>query len=131
MSFETASRSAEKRLQDNWAATPVAWDNKAFKQPRGTPWIRYQMSWGGALQIAIKTSRESGVIMIGVFTPKGDGPRPNHSLCDTIAALYRNWQEGYLFCEAPYVERVGEDEEWFHQNVVIPFYYDNCFEEVV
>ena len=134
--FDNQAKLIEKRLGDNWLATPIAWDGVEYIPSPGKPWIRIQVSWADSTLISGTSDggvyRETGIITIGVFTANKTGTRSNQDFCSSIANIFRGWSEGSLFCQAPYVVRVGEENEWFYQNVIIPFFYDNCFvQEVV
>lgn len=128
--FDEQNAIIEKRLSDNWIETPIAFDNVNYKPTIGTPWVRLTVTWNGSSLISGTADaglyREQGFIIIEVYTPINKGTQDNTSMCSEIAKLFRGYQSGSLYCQPPHVIRVGEEREWFHQNVYVPFYFDNC-----
>ena len=130
--FETVTQTLERRLQNNWALTPIAFDNVEYVPRRGEAFVRGTITQTLSEMTTIPANnsegnyREYGLLTIQVFTPKNEGSRPNAVLADGVAALYRGYQEGRLYCGAPRVNRIGSSDEFYQTNVLVEFYYDNC-----
>lgn len=130
--YETITQALEKRLQDNWALSPIAFDNVEYVPRRGEAFIRATITQTSAEATTIPANnqegnyREFGLLTIQVFTPQNEGSRPNAVLADGVAALYRGYQEGRLFCYSARVNRIGSSDEFYQTNVLVEFYYDNC-----
>lgn len=133
MAYEQTTRLLEKRLKDNWALTPIAFDNVEYVPKRGEAFIRATITQTLSELTSIPTDgygsgnyREYGLLTLQVFTPKNEGSRPNAVLADGLAALYRGYNEARLFCNEARVNRIGSSDEFYQTNVLVEFYYDNC-----
>lgn len=129
--FELASQLIEKRLQDNWTDTPIAFDNVEYVPVVGSPFVRLTISQTTSVLKTFATYgegmyQEFGLIIVQVFTPRNDGTHPNNVLADKIADLFRGWNSGRLFCGTTRIVRIGTEKNWHHANVMIEFYYENC-----
>lgn len=125
--FERTYKAIEKRVQDNWVTTPVDYDNGKFTPTAGTPYIRLQIEFAGSDQISVGgLERGVGLIYVSIFVTKGDGSRAATTLADTIRTLFKNQYDDGVRYLASYLQRVGEQNEWYQLNVLIPFKSDEC-----
>ncbi len=125
--FEEPTALIEKRLADNWVTTKIASDGMEFNPVRGVSYVRLQTEWADTNQISIGgMERGIGYIMVSVFTPHGKGSRPALVLADELRLLYNKWISGKLSFGVARIIRVGEKDEWYQVNVLVPFKYDEC-----
>jgi hypothetical protein len=109
--------------------TAVAWDNVAFSPPQG-PWIRVSLEGGFSDLVEFGSQvkeRNSGIVIVEVFTRPDVGTVENTVLCDYAAAMFRGVHEQGLHFAPPYVSRVGMMDGWFKQNVIAPFMRDTLY----
>jgi hypothetical protein len=127
--FETAANTIRQELADNITAYDIAWPNVSFTPPQSAPWLRFQINEGNASTPAFGSGvvyRHPGNVIVQVFVPANEGDGRARSIADTVAAVYRGKRltPGIRFFDAPYVNTVGRDGDWYQVNVICPFAYD-------
>jgi hypothetical protein len=130
MSYVNEHNQIRARFNTIWDDTlPVAWPNKAFTPIIDSPWVRltiidnpqYQVEIGNAA----KTFRNTGLIVVQVFTTLDEGDSVALGHADTIAAIFRNWCGTSVKCRAASIFNIGNDGNgWYQVNVSIPFVRD-------
>ncbi len=125
--FETTNQIIEKRFQDNWTDTKVDYENMPFTPVRGVSHVKLRIEWAITTNISIGgLKRGEGLIYVSVFTPVRDGSTKAMQLADKAANIFQNQQEGQVTFNAAFINRVGEGNEWYQLNVLIPFKSDEC-----
>lgn len=130
MSFSTARRDIEKRLDANWATTPVAFENVKFNPPNDSPWVKLRIFENSVNRINIGSPgfhRAQGTIIVEIYTLLGTGSNTGRSYADTIAAIFRDAQFNGITCREASVEIAGEINGWWQTNVSIPFFWDGVY----
>lgn len=130
MSLATARRDIEKRLSDNWATTPIAFDNVYYEPVKGTPWIQLSIQEGDAFRVNIGTPgvhRQTGIILIQIFTDTKSGTHIIRQYADTLSELFRDVQFNGITCREVDPVAVGFVEGWYQYNLNIPYYYDGVY----
>lgn len=130
MSLATARRDIEKRLADNWGTTPIAYDGVPFDPPADAAWIRLQILDGDAFRVNIGqpgVHRQTGVIMIQIYTPTETGSNTARQYADTLSALFRDITFNGITCRTPNPFNIGDTGGWYQFNVAIPYYYDGVY----
>jgi len=127
--FESAANTIRQELANNVTAYDIAWPNVSFTPPADAPWLRFTITEGTASTTAFGsgvTYRHPGNVIVQVFVPTNEGDGRARSIADTVAAVYRGKRlaPGIRFFDAPYINNVGRDGDWFQINVVAPFEYD-------
>jgi len=127
--FESAANTIRQELANNVTAYDIAWPNVSFTPPADAPWLRFTITEGTANTPAFGSGvvyRHPGNVIVQVFVPANEGDGRARSIADTVAAVYRGKRltPGIRFFDAPYVNTVGRDGDWFQVNVVAPFEYD-------
>ena len=128
MIYEDAERIIELTLQTQWTKTPIDFDNVHFESRRGQPFIRLQIEWSIADGIGPFRNRYGGDIMISVFVPGKMGSRLSAQYIDRLQAIFAALKHEHLQIRPARVQRVGDFEEWYQRNLLIPFTYDYCKE---
>jgi hypothetical protein len=114
---------------------PVAFDNSAFDPARDAqdasgdpaPWVRLTIVPGEGFQASLGTPRiwrSTGIVMVQVFAPLGQGDGPANELADDAAAVFRGVSLGSVIFRAPSLTRIGSDGAWYQVNVATPFQSD-------
>ena len=130
MSYVDEHNQIRARFNAEWAdALPVAWPNKAFTPVTDTPWVRFTIIDNPQYQVeignAVKTFRNTGLILIQIFADLDDGSTVPLTHADTIAAIFRNWCGTSVKCRAASINNIGSDGNgWYQVNVSIPFVRD-------
>lgn len=129
--FSKVQQIIEDRLKDNWVSTPVAYDNVEYVPKAGVPFIRPTITQTLSELTTVASPgkgnyREYGILTVQVFTEQNKGSRPNATLADGVAALFRGYNEERLYMHEARINRIGSDKEFFQTNVLVEFYYDNC-----
>lgn len=141
MSYAAARAVIEDRIQANWTATPVAWENVAFDPaapgdgfPAGGPFLALTVLWGNERQAsfgdATNLYRNTGVLQLHIRTAIGTGTAQAHQLLDDAAVLFRGQQiAGFTFWSAS--PEPGEEEReagggtgWYRLTMNVPFKLD-------
>ncbi len=124
MSYVQERVDIETRLSNGWNTTSIAWDNIPFVPTPGTAWIRCTILPGdvNALEFGRDTEKEhSGIIDIGIFTPKESGTVVARGYADTLSALFDMVAFGTIDCEEAVVQNLGSDEDWYQMSITIPY----------
>lgn len=136
--FETEEDTITALFNAGWNSTtyPVAWPNIDFTPPANptasTGWVRITVNPANARQaelgpVGARRYRHPGVVTVQVFTKDGTGSELSNQLCDTASAIFRGKTANNITYQAPYRDRVGSDDGWYQQNVVVPYYRDSDF----
>jgi len=124
MSYTQERIDIEARLKAGWSTTAIAWDNTPYAPNPGTAWIRCTILPGNveALEFGIDTVKEhSGIIDIGIFTPRDIGSAIARGYADTLSHLFDMVTFGSIECDEAEVQNVGPVGDWYHLVVTIPF----------
>jgi len=153
MSFVQDRVDIETRLNSNWSTTAIAWDNVPYVPAPGTPWVKCQIlpSDVNALEFGRDTLKAfTGIIDIGIFTPKSSGSATAREYADTLSALFdmvefginqsriaesgdtriteaedtRATEDlvlGRVDCDEASVQNRGIEDDWYQLAVLIPF----------
>lgn len=125
--FSDANSIIERRLDANWTATPIQYDNVRYIPAIGTAFIRMQIEWATANVVSIGGRiKAEGYVLLSIFTPAGEGTSVPLGYADTLASLFNMYHEDAIKLLAAVINRVGMQKEWFQVNVEIPFSYDAC-----
>lgn len=112
-------------ISNNWTRTPVVYDNTE-QTYQNTSWIRVTIAPATAEPACIGSNkiRVTGQIIIQIFTPIGDGPKPAFEIADEIAELMQNKSIGSVTNTwTAETLRIGDDNNgWYQINVLIPFH---------
>lgn len=147
MSYEAQHNALRNRFATEWDdTTPVEWPNGPPLEPPNaeepTPpsteldaWVRFVIEDIEANQASMgdpgnNVHRHEGAVVVMIFTPSGEGDQRALELADQAAAIYRGWLApgtGLRFRRAPFIRRVGQEQKWYHVNVLIPFERDTHF----
>jgi hypothetical protein len=132
MMFLEIGRYIEERVQaEIEPVVTVLYDNITGNPKIGETTIRVtDVGGNGRLFAGTATAgahRLVGTLIIEVYTPIGEGKRVNDTLCDFVSAAFRNYSIGTMKFESPGKQRIGEERDLFHQNVIVPYQYDECF----
>lgn len=134
MSYKDVQKNIEQYFLANLVSLDsdqIDYDNVGFDPTPGTPWIRLKIECAVAAKFistggASVLKRNSGFVMVQVFTEEGKGTSQSNSMCDEILNILEagSLPTGETF-ESGYKVDVGNDNAgWYQTNVVIPFYYD-------
>lgn len=126
MSFEALRASVEGRLNANYSATEVAYENVSFNPPNDA-WIRLIVQTGQGQTMGLYgdgTSvgvRDTGLISIQVFIPEGQGTKSSLDLVDTLIAIYEHTRFDGILAYTATVSHIGISDGWHQTNITIPF----------
>lgn len=125
--FEVANTLIEDRLRDSWSDTDIDWDNVEFTPVRGTAFVRLQTEWVDANVISIGgRNRGTGYINLSVFVPSNTGTVTVSNMADSLSAIFNKWESGNLKFLVARTVRIGEQNQWYRLDVLVPFLYDEC-----
>jgi len=125
--FEAANTLIEDRLRANWVATPIDWDNVEFNPVRGASFVRLQTEWTDTNSVSVSgRDRGEGYITLSVFVPANTGTEAVSKMADDLAAIYNKWTTGALKFLVGRTVRIGQQEQWYRLDVIVPFTYDEC-----
>jgi len=105
----------------------VQYDNAPFNPPADDTWIRLRITHSQSNIVGIgklNRYRNPGILIAQIFAPLNSGDGTIRSLAKEIGNDFRATTiDGVLF-RAPSVEVVGENNGWWHVDLMIPFYAD-------
>lgn len=131
MSFETASRDIEKRLEANWATTQIAYENVPFIPPKKESWVELKIFEDDVRRITIGnpgTHRTTGTITITINIPEGSGNRVAKNYAGTLAAIFRDEQFNGITCREARLGTGGTKDGWYSIPLTIAFFWDGLYE---
>lgn len=128
MSFRDAAQAIESRLQTNWTATPIQFENVPLAEP-GAAYVALFIRDGEGVQISLGTPalrRWPGIIILQVFVPERTGTRKAREYADALATIFDRAQfssgaSGVISCHTPSIDTVGTRDGWCQVNVTVPF----------
>lgn len=105
----------------------IALDNQPFSPPdpgEDVKWVRVSVQFTLGTQSSLgKTGNrkfvKSGFLYIQVFTPKGHATNNNDDLAEDSLNLFEGERLGDLWFNNGRIVTIGEDGEWYQQNVVL------------
>ena len=108
----------------------VQYDNQASVTPNKIPWVRFMVKLATANQksigsVASRRFRKTGICMIQIFVPLGEGS----GLADYIAGKIENaytgvTKSGGIVFQTPLIYEGKRSDGWWQVNVNLPFYSD-------
>lgn len=139
MSFDTARRDIEKRLDANWATTRVAYENIRFDTPRtDEPWVQCRIFEDTSNRINVGQPgchRTSGLIVLSVYVPKNTGTNLARDYASQLAEIFRGRQFNGITCWEATPTNHGiarpplaqEGTSWYQFDVAIRFFWDGYY----
>ena len=130
MSFSTARRDIENRLSDNWATTPIAWENVPFVPPNDEAWISLSIFEDDVRRITIGnpgTHRVMGIITISINIPESTGTKLARDHADSLAPIFRDKQFNGITCREAKLGNGGTKDGWYTMVLSVPFYWDGSY----
>lgn len=139
MGHAALSIAIENKFNTAWAsATSIRFDNVPFTPPAAS-WVSIEVLEGesgtGSLGGAVKLRRTVGTVLIGIYTPVGEGSNAARTYADSVKLIFRDLQlSGITFKEGT-AKRLGEvyfaaagvtsgTTQWYQMVVAVPFHYD-------
>lgn len=122
----------EGRIATQMAASPaypVAYQNVPFTPPNNAPWVQVSIRFGDnnyATLLASSTgfNRQTGTLVINIFTPQGQGAAANYTIAERLKDLFdRVKLSGIIFDAASGPAQVtpASPEPYFQTQVTITF----------
>lgn len=126
--FDDERKAIEKRLADNWATTPIKYENVPFKETKAA-YVALFILRGDGQQASLGSSvlrRWPGLIVVQIFVPAGSGTQMALGYANTVGALFDKAEfstgnSGWIRCRTPSAQPVGEKNGWWQVNVTVPY----------
>lgn len=145
MSLATARRDIEKRIQSNWATTPVVFDNQPYAPRAGQAWVRVQIFEEDVNRINIGNPgyhRVVGIIILSIYVPVNTGTQTARQYADTLATLFRDVEFSGIICREAVPSTIGEiilpaggitggaipkESGWYQYDIRVRFQWDGVY----
>jgi len=132
MTYEEARNAIQGYFDANWSATPtgtIAYDNLPFTPPSAEPWLRLAVRHAAGQQAGFgggtRRYRRSGVTLLQIFVPEGEGPSEAVQLGDSAVGLFEGTVlSGNLRFGPVALREIGVEDGWFQINVAADFSFD-------
>jgi hypothetical protein len=128
MSYNTIRAAIEGRIAAEMAKAPsypVSYQNAPFTPPNGTPWLQVFLRLGDNSYATLKTiNRQTGVLVVNVYTPVGTGTGANFTIAERIRALLdRQTISGIIFDAASGPAQVtpASPEPYYQTQLTVTF----------
>lgn len=113
----------EKRLNDNWELTPIAWDNLNFHPDDGISYIAPILTPVDSIRRGFGCLRTQYLLTIEIRVKKGEGGKNAESYCDLLKSFFVGFQSGNFNCIKGHSQRIGFNRQWFQKNLLLTCYY--------
>lgn len=123
----------ERRLSTNYTATPVQYPGVPYA-PGATSWIKMSLLPGAAQRKTLGPNamfRETGLLLIMIFTPVGQGSDAARDIADLLFPIFREATfsyatSGVIRCRVPRLDDVGvtPDGTWYQANFTVDYERD-------
>ena len=124
MSFDALRQTLETRMADNWASTPIAYNNVDF-EPSTDQWVRFTVLTGSGETLGLQGStvyvRDRGLVSLQIFAKDAVGTAGSMALADTFLTIFEHARFGGILTYTGSVQVVGNNNGWHQTNVTIPF----------
>lgn len=136
MSFNDERRAIQSRMNANFTALPVRYENQPFVRPDATPWVDFQVLRGEGRRASIGITRPlhryAGVIQATIHVKEDSGTGTTDAHADTIEAIFRDVQfsagnSGTITCRTPTAVSLGVDDGWHRTVVSVAYHRDRFF----
>jgi len=137
MTLETERIAIETRFNDLWlnedspptALTRVGFSSHGFKPTEDGDSVRLTIMNGRAETVSAGSPganlvRNSGIIVIEIFSPGGKGEETIRPLAETVIGIFRNVDFGGIRCRAPYLVAQLEEPPFLIWKIVAPYERD-------
>jgi len=125
--YAKITKSIEERMKVNWSLTPVEYDNIDFLEVAGQSFIRLRIHTPNKQRIAIGgLERVTGYIDGSIFVPSNSSRENIDILVDEFSKIFELWDDGEIEFKLARINRVGQVNEWYQLQVIIPFTFDTC-----
>lgn len=111
----------------NWLQSePVEYENVPLEEPSSGGFVRFTIINGdsGTHGMGGNTiqARDTGIVSLQVFVPKGTGTKRSRELCDAFAAIFEHKRFNGITTYTAAVTPAGySGDKWLQVNVTIPF----------
>lgn len=106
---------------------PIAWDNSDYVPVIGKLHIQCVLDQVLSEILSNSCQRETYLFSLKVFAPAGEGVKNSIELCSLLTDVFFNYIESNLWCKTAKIHRVGNQEQWYRQDVLIDVQNDNHF----
>ena len=108
----------------------IAIDNQKIDAPTDEEWVRLTVNFNDGFQDSLGTAGnrkylKSGMIFIQVFFPINKGTNNSDTLAEDSANLFDGVRIDDLWMYNGRVKTIGSDGEFFQQNAIVDFDYEN------
>ena len=128
MSYNTIRAAIEGRIAAEMAKAPsypLSYQNAPFTPPNDAPWLQVFLRLGDNSYATLKTiNRQTGVLVVNVFTPIGTGTGANFTIAERIRALFdRQTISGIIFDAASGPAQVtpASPEPYYQTQLTVTF----------
>ena len=116
----------EARFLAEWTRTRVQYDNVDFKEKLGEAFIRMEIHYTDARHASTNRQRVYGFVNVMVATPKNTSKGNSNLIIDELKRMLDRYRSGNLRIMVGAPMRIGNNKEWYVENVGFPFIYDHC-----
>lgn len=132
MTESTDAIAIETRFNTEFAAVrpsvPIAYDNVDFDPATSAandPFVKLTiLPASQALAGMAGRYRCTGIVIVQVFTPRGEGTGEAYAIVSDIVEIFRGVRADGVLYRDPRFFRVGESDRYFQVNVQIPYLSD-------
>mgnify|MGYP002620970077 CR=1 FL=1 len=130
--YNDIRQAIEARIATEMAVSPsyqVSFENVPFTPPNNSTWLKVQVRFGAnnyetLLAPTVGSNRQSGIIVIGIFTPIGVGISDNFTVAERIKDLFdRKTVSQIIFnaADGPEIIDNASPEPFFQTELTIAF----------
>ena len=128
MTYATIRSAIEQRIATEMAIMPsysVSYQNVPFTPPNDSPWLQVFLRFGDNAYATLRSfNRQSGVLVVNIFTPQSQGTAANYTIAERIRQLFdRLTLSGIIFDAAsgPAVISPASPQPYFQTQLSVTF----------
>lgn len=128
--YQDERKDIESYLNTNFTTTAIKFDNVNFDQRSKTEFVDVFIRPGRKIATTVGgdqiTYESRGQLVLSIFVKKGIGTDRARKIADDLQTLFLKKQVGSCTFESSELINVGEQEEWYRNNLYLYYRWKKC-----
>jgi len=128
--YQDERKDIESFLSTNFTTTSIKFDNVDFNQRVVNEFVEMFLRPGRKIATTVGgdqiTYQSFGQLVLSIFVKKGTGSDRARAIADELQNLFLKQQIGSCTFESAELINVGEDKEWYRNNLYLYYRWKKC-----